>query len=63
MDADSQETLSPDGEARAGVKRDVDTTLDHLRTGRATRGDAIDLKNAAERCLVNHDLGRAVGRL
>lgn len=62
MEADSQEKLSPEAEARQTVRSDVQATLGHLREGRATRTDAMDLQRAAERCIANHDLGRAVGR-
>lgn len=42
------------------VQHTVRQTIDYLRAGKVTRGEATDLRQAADRAITDHDVARAI---
>ena len=62
-DADSSEITNPKNTEGLQVQADIAKTVDHLRAGRATRKEAVEVKDAATRALTDMDVARSVRNL
>lgn len=62
MSVTEADTANPKNTEGLQVQADVRTVVDHLRVGRTTRKEAIEVKDAATRAIADLDIARSIGR-
>jgi hypothetical protein len=60
MTTTNADTANPKAAEAEKIMTDIKRTIGHLREGRTTRKEAIDVKDAATRALADMDVARSV---
>ena len=63
MSVTDADTANPKNTEGLQVQADVHKVVDHLRAGRVTRTEAVEVKDAATRALTDMDVARSVRNL